>query len=331
MFLGRVTVVLAVAGAASLTGATLLVPATARAERATTRDALDRLEEILEMQLDDGLLLATDVLPAIVVSTAPRYEESRVSYGPSAIGVLSRTFGNSGLRLCEACMVPRTFVSSGRLERYAGPMGLDEIIRLDDAARGTSQPARTAIWLDEHERGVALRIVDLQTARVVFARNVDPTLHEHTQSARAYARSRELERRARGDSLAHAFVDVALFPGQHVSLDWTEQWGETNANLSGVVISLFDPVMGIGGAYYRCLDFFSILVGAKVIMSFPSALARAVSDEDIELLDPIVTGVFVMRVPFGRSNYGGVLAVSTNGQVALGISLLNISLLPVLP
>ena len=38
-----------------------------------------------------------------------------------------------------------------------------------------------------------------------------------------------------------------------------------------------------------------------------------------------------MRIPFGRSNYGALLTASTNGQVGFGISLMNISLLPVLP
>ena len=45
----------------------------------------------------------------------------------------------------------------------------------------------------------------------------------------------------------------------------------------------------------------------------------------------LMTGVFVARVPFGRSNYGAVLTASTNGQIGVGISLMNMSLLPVLP
>ena len=45
----------------------------------------------------------------------------------------------------------------------------------------------------------------------------------------------------------------------------------------------------------------------------------------------IFTGVFVVRLPFGRSNFGLVLTVSTNARVALGLSLLNVSLLPFIP
>ena len=75
---------------------------------------------------------------------------------------------------------------------------------------------------------------------------------------------------------------------------------------------------------------------AGVPFTFPElveregAIARGVGDTG-DVIDPIVTGVAVVRVPFGRSNYGAVLTASTNGQIALGVSLMNISPLPVLP
>jgi hypothetical protein len=294
--------------------AALSVGSNARAEPATTRAALDRLEEVLELRIDDGSLRAEEVVPAIVVSTMPRYEESKGWFSARAVDVLGRTFGTSGLRLCEACMAARTFVGEGRLERTSGPVGLDEVVRLD-----------------EHASGVSIRIVDLRTARVIFAQNVDPELIEHENSARMMSLSEELERRARGDSITQAFVDVAIYPGQHFSLDWTEQWGATNANLSGVVLSLFDPILGFGGAYYRCLDFLNILVGFKVIVSLPTALVKSISDEEVDELQNLLTGVGVIKIPFGRSNYGAVMTVSTNGEFGVGISLMNISVLPVLP
>ena len=39
----------------------------------------------------------------------------------------------------------------------------------------------------------------------------------------------------------------------------------------------------------------------------------------------------VLRVPFGRSNYGALATVSTNGAFGFGLSLMNIHFLPVLP
>ncbi len=291
---------------------------------------MERLEEVLELRLEDGRLSKDAVMPAILVSAEPRYEASEDWFATRAIEVLQGAFGHTGLRLCEACMVPRAFVGDGEFAYQAGPIGLDEIVRLDDASRGDAQAARSAIWIDEHRGGVSIRIVDLNTAQVLFAQNIDPNMIEYGNSARMYSMAAELERRARGDSLTQAFVDVALFPGQHVAIDWTEQWGKTNANLSGVTLSAFDPVFGIGAVHYRRIDFFNMLVGAKGIVSLPTAVVAALGDGG-QVIDPLLTGVGLVRVPFGRSNYGILLSASTNGEVGLGVSLMNISLFPVIP
>ncbi|MFT7519010.1 MAG: hypothetical protein ACI9MC_001146, partial [Kiritimatiellia bacterium] len=72
--------------------------------------------------------------------------------------------------------------------------------------------------------------------------------------------------------------------------------------------------------------------GAKVMVSLPTAMVRAIgNDSGIDVIDPLLNGVFVVRVPIGRSNYGVLATASTNGQFTFGISLLNISVIPVLP
>jgi hypothetical protein len=280
--------------------------------------------------VEDGLVSRDQVMPAILVSAQPRYEESAPWFATRAIEVVDRAFGTGGLRLCEACAAPRMWVEDGSLAYQTGPVGLDEIIRLDDASRGSAAAARSAIWLDEYRGGVSIRIVDLRTGMVLFAQNVDPNLVEDANTERMYTLAEELERRDRGDSLTQAFVDFGLYPGQHVSLDWTDQWGPTNANLTGVSLSLYDPVLGLGVAHYRRFPLANLLVGGKVLVSLPTAVAQSLGQEG-EIIDPLLTGVAVARVPFGRSNYGACLTLSTNGEVGLGLSLLNISLLPVLP
>ena len=314
----------------ALLTALLLWSATASADPGTTRDSLDRLEEILQLRIDDGRLKPEDVVPAIIVSTEPRYSGSEGWFSTRAIEILERTFGSGGLRLCEACMAPRAYAEDGQLVYQTGPIGLDEVARLDEQTRGQAQPARSAIWIDEHRGGISIRIVDLGTGGVLMAQNVDPTLVEYKNTQRMYSLAAEYERRARGDSLTQGFVDVAVYPGQHISFDWTDQWGKTNANMSGVTLSLFDPVIGIGGNHYRRIDFFNILLGGKIILSLPTALVQIVGDGG-QVLDPTLTAVGVVRVPFGRSNYGAILTVSTNGRAGIGISLMNISLLPVIP
>lgn len=308
----------------------LVAPALAGPD--TTRDALERLEEVLELRLEDGRLSADEIMPALLVSALPRYEDSQDWFTVRAIEVVQTAFGEGQLRFCEACMAPRAFVDDGRVTYQTGPIGIPEVVRLDDQARGSSQPAKSAIWIDEHRGGVAIRIVDLSTSKVIFAQNIDPTLVENKNTKRMATLSSELERRARGDSLTQAFVDVAVYPGQHISFDWSDQWGKRNFNLSGVTLSLFDPVVGVGAHYARRFPILNTLVGAKVILSVPTALSRALSqNSDFTLFDPTLTGVGFARVPIGRSNYGIFVSASTNGSFGLGISLMNINLLPFLP
>ncbi len=310
-----------------------LFPSAALAQRETTRDSLDRLQETLALRLDEGSgLVIKDLVPAIVVSVTPAFEETKAWYPTAALAVLVKVFGAPGLRSCEACRAPRLYSEEGRLEYSTGNLGTAEITRLDDMVRGKASPARTAIWLDETADGVSIRIIDLKNSRIVMAENFDPQLTEPAKARDTLRLVKELDRRAKGNSITHAFVDVTfLGNGPHISFDWAEQWGDTNANLSGVSFSLFEPLVGVGASYYRVLPFaLNIMVGAKVLLSVPTALLRAFGNNG-DLLDKLVTGVLVVRLPFGGSNFGLCLTVTTNGKVALGLSLLNISLLPFLP
>jgi hypothetical protein len=310
----------------------LLLPAAALGQRETTRDALSRVEETLTLKLERGGLAGKDVLPLMVVSVTPAFEETRAWYPNAALRTLIQVFGAAGLRACEACMAPRLSVEEGRLIQQSTAPTADELIRIDQGVRGTAAPARAAIYLDETVEGVTVRIIDLRNSRILLAENFDPSLREMTRTRRNFTLSEELDRRSRGDSLSHTFFDVTMYPGLHISGDWTEQWGNGNANLSGVTLALFDPVMGVGGVYYRVIpSAMNIMVGGKLIMSVPTALVQGITGESIDLLDPLLTGVFVARLPIGSSNYGVSLTASTNGQVGLGFSLMNLTSLPFLP
>ena len=308
----------------------LVVPGPAFAASSATADSLDRLSEVLQLRVEDGRLRPQDVLPAILVSARPWSAGTEAWYTTRVIEMLEGAFGSGGLRVCEACMAPRATMDSGRMVYQTGPVGIDEVVRLDDLNRGGAEPARTAIWVDAYLGGVSIRIIDTRTARVILARNVDPGLVEMQNTQRMYTLTEELERRAKGDSLTQAFVDIAFYPGQHLSLDWTDQWGRNNRQFSGVTLSVYDPVVGIGASHYTCIGFLNALVGGKVILSLPTAIVRGLGQGG-NVLDPLLTGVAIVRVPFGRSNFGGLVSASTNGELGIGISLMNISLLPVLP
>lgn len=331
MFLAR-AVPRALAGVLAGAVAAVALPPPALAVGENTRESLARLEETLSMRLEEGSLSLKELTPAIVVSLNPALEESRNWYPTAALAALARVFGAGGLRACEACMAPRLYVEEGRVEQVTTSVGTAEIVRLDESGRGGAAPARMAVWLDETPQGVSLRLIELGTSRIVLAENFDPSLAEAARSRRSFTLARELDRRARGDSLTHTFLDVGMYPGQHLSLDWSEQWGDTNANLSGVSLSLFDPILGIGAAYYRVVPkALNITVGVKVLMSLPTALVRSVAEDVGNIIDPILTAAFVARVPIMSSNYALTLIGSTNGRIGIGFSLMNTTLLPFLP
>jgi hypothetical protein len=97
-------------------------------------------------------------------------------------------------------------------------------------------------------------------------------------------------------------------------------------------LSAYDPLIGVGGAYYRVIpNALNIMVGAKLLLSVPTAVATGISGESVQLIDPLLTGVFVVRMPIASSNYGVTFTASTNGRIGLGISLMNITALPFLP
>lgn len=300
-----------------------------------TAQSLDRLEETLRAALDEGGLKQADLVPMLVVSSAPHYEESRASFRPAATSTLGKVFPGGTLRVCEACMEAQTRADAGALEIRLGDAGFEEIRAADDRIRGASSPAKSAVWLDETREGVAIRILDLRTGRVLHADNLSPTLAWAARSARSFNLSQDLRRKMRGDSLTHVFFDVGIYPNQMLAFDWTEQWGRANENLTGLSFSFFNPVMGLGPTYLRVFrEAMGLGLGGKIMLSVPNALLRSISKTaPRNFLDPLLTFTGIARFPFPflDGNYGAMLFASSNGRVGLGISTFNISLLPVLP
>lgn len=306
----------------------------AMAQREATRGALARVEEALPRRLNDGVLSLKDLTPALIVSTQPAFEQTRAWYPAAAVTALSRVFGPGALRACEACMAQRLTVEDGRLEQYATSLSVQDLVRLDEVTRGSTARAVSAIWIDETMEGVAIRIVDLRNGRILLAENVDQNLVSIATSKTTVTLAQELERRSRGDAIAHLFVDLGLLPQQHISLDWLEQWGPDNANLSGFTISIIDPLIGLGVSYFRVIPpAFNLMVGAKFLLSVPNAVINSFNPDNPQafLGDSLFTGVFMLRLPLFKTNYALLASISTNGRVAIGISLLNFSLLPFLP
>jgi len=228
--------------------------------------------------------------------------------------------------------------AEGRRLEMKTVLTLQDIAQLDEQLRGRAAPAKSALWVEETPAGVSVRLVSIGNGQVLFAGNFDGIRAERQRTSANYNFSLDLGRRLRGESLSHVVVDMGLFPQQHFSLDVLEQFGPENKNLAGLTLSAWDPAVGIGVAYHRVIPtLWDLSIGGKVVMSVPTALITAVEQSlgegggGTELIDPIVTGVFIVRWPIPHTNFAVFGSASTNFRFAAGISLLNVSLLPFLP
>lgn len=313
----------------------LLTSSLAHGQRESTVAALERLEERLTPLVEEGPLRG--VTPVLLVSAQPAFEETRAWYPAAAAVVVLRLFGDGGVRLCEACMNPEVSALGQRLELRAGPPSTDELLALDARARGPGAPARAALFLDETPAGVAIRVVSLESGVVLYAANLDRNLSAEARTGRNHNYSLELDRRLRGDSLTHVLFDGSAYPNQHVALDVLDQFGDRGQHLAGVTMTAIEPVIGVGASYhYVFQDVLNASLGGKVIVSVPTAALNAIttavgSDEPVQLLDPLLTGVFTVRVPIPKTNFAVFAMASTNLRFGVGLSLLNTTLLPVLP
>jgi hypothetical protein len=309
---------------------TMLLATTANAQRGSTSDALERMKEAMRAAVEEGFLQG--MVPVILVSAAPAYEDTRAWFPAAVVAATIEVFGQQNLRVCEACMNPRVSYANGRLEHNSTSVSTLEAVQLDTSSRGAAAPARVAMWVDETPGGVAVRVTSLETDLILFAGNFDGGQLEKKQTASNFSATADLERRLRGDSLTHIFIDAAVYPGQHFSVDVVDQFGDRNLNLAGLTVSAWDPLIGVGAAYYRVIpEAFNLTVGAKVIASIPTIAVNAISDQNNQLIDPPLTGVLVVRWPIFDTNYAILGTASTNGRVGLGITLMNFSFLPVLP
>lgn len=312
----------------------------AYAERQRTAESFLRLEEILRDQVESRALNAGDTFPIIIVRAVPSYEDSRNSFVHRSIQSLRGAFGPSNVRYCEGCSASHSKIRESGLEVISpDSMTLADISDFDTAMRGATPPAQTAWWLIENADGITVRGVSLSSGRVVFAQNISPNLTAQLRTQRNYTASKDLLRRHRGDSLTHAVVDLAVYPSQHIAIDFLEQWGSYNQRFFGVSASLIDPVLGLGASYGEAFpNLMNAMLGGKLLMSVPTALIRSLTRNlgggaPTELIDPLLTLVGVARVPMPifDGNYAVNLFVSTNGKVGIGVSTLNTSFLPVLP
>lgn len=311
----------------------LLSPA-AFAQRDATTQAFERMEEALLPEVEEGSLNPSGIGPILLVGATPAFEETRAWFPVAALESMIAIFGRGNVRVCEACMNPRLRIKQGRME-HNSVLSLPEISELDRELRGNGAPARSAVWLEETPGGIAMRLIALGSGQVLFAGNFDSVMSARRRTASNYNATLELGRRLRGDSLTHIFIDMALIPNQHVSIDICEQFGSSNKNLAGLSISAQDPFAGIGAVYYRVIPAaWNLTVGAQIMLALPTTFVTVFGQNiggPSPLFDPILTGVLVARFPIPSTNFAIVAMASTSLRIMFGLTFMNVNFLPIVP
>ncbi len=319
----------------------LLGAAPALAQRATTLGALARAREAIVEAQRDGRV-PTDVV-VLVASVRPAFIETQASFPAAATAVAIDAFGARQVRGCDACMNPRLVQGNGGLRYETGELSLADLVGLDAAARGRGPAARLALWLDETPAGVALRIVDLADGSVLLARHLEPGLDTLVRSTRHVSVTEDVRRRLRGDSLTHVHWNLGLYPGQHLGLELLDQFGPQRQDMAGLSLSLVNPVLGIGGAYQHVFtEAWNVAVGAKVIVGIPGLVLQTLNNETGANIDATgliggpLTAMATAQLPIFDTNYAvfafaGLHLPLFVPSAGIGISLLNVHVLPILP
>jgi len=332
---------LAVVGGAVALAVALFGARPAFAQRATTDGALARAREALQQAQRDGAV-PVDVF-VLLVSARPAFADTRASYPAAAAAVVVDVFGARQVRACDACMNPRLVEGPRGLRYDTGELTLTDVLALDAAARGSAPGARLGIWLDETPAGVALRVVDLGTGGLLLARHLEPGLSTLQRSARHVTVTEDIQRRLRGDSLTHVHWNLGLYPGQHVGLELLDQFGPERRELAGLSLTLLNPLAGVGGAYHHVFpEAWNVAIGAKVIVGIPGLVIETINDQtgsDADFTAFIggpVTAMATAQLPIFDTNYAvfafaGLHLPRFSPTVGVGVSLLNVHVLPILP
>jgi hypothetical protein len=298
----------------------LLTGTEAYALDANTVDNIQSMEDKLHEHIEDGHLAIEEITPLTVVDVSTTNADAA-----TLTNAILRSLGtaiNGPILMCETC---RATYRQGETESVyeTGMVSTDEVKR--NYQNQKTKP-KAAAWIRETRNSLSLRIVSLETSKVLFADTVTTGIDWSSRSIQSFSRSREAERAARGDVILHGQFDFSpIGSGAHLGYSLMQQWGDSNQYLSGLSINLSDPVLGLGLNTFKVFpELNNTLIGGKFLVSIPSALSSALSKNSDSPLDQSpYTLVAMIKYPLFRgepAKYFINAYISTNANFGVGIS-----------
>ncbi|MCX6131646.1 MAG: hypothetical protein NTX25_21615 [Proteobacteria bacterium] len=176
---------------------------------------------------------------------------------------------------------------------------------------------------------LSIRMVVLNSGELIFASTIDSKVEWSSRSMRNFTDSRLRERQVRGEAIIHRHIDLGLLPlggAPHIGWSIMQQWGSSNQYLSGISISLSNPLLGIGVNWFKVFPRLNnSLIGFKVLGSIPELLTKSLSkgsgssgltgDQALTVLGMIKYPLFGQPEQFYLNAY-----VSSGGSIGFGLS-----------
>ena len=291
-----------------------------------TRLDLLKLEDQLRFRMERDDSFKKRLVPMLVAPPRSTWTESRDDFPESAMNSLRSVFGGTdALVVCPDCDTNRLIQrNDGKTVINNGELSLADLIEL--RKHPAYAEAKSVAVVKETPSGVWLRVIDLNDGAVLFASLADSS--ETLDGSRPYMNSsREMERRKMGESLSYVFLNMGIYPTPSFQAEWLEQWGPRNNHLSGIAISLLNPIFAIGGVYHYMLPSFRRAnVGLGVFYPMQNMFSAGDAPND-------AIGGFVLQgmLQYGVTGTFGVFAGATSeGDVSIGVNFFNPILMPFL-
>lgn len=301
---------------------------------------LSEMQRYFDQQRQSGHLQeAGPLLLFVRPSGAPEVDQALLE---NIVGILAEIVSPEDIRVCAACMRPRTQVQTNRAQRHTAPPTLTELATLDAQLRGGAPPAHLVLVVQRLGPEIALQIYRLQNGSLLASELFTGRKRETQQMALRLPYREGIKQKARGWGLTHWVVDAVVYPNAHFGMDVLDQVGEYRNHLIGVSTSMWNPLLGAGVAYHYVLqDYWNATVGAKLLLSMPTLIAKGLAD-DFQTgvgFEPTFTPVLMARVPIPNTplTLSAMASVSVDvgavrlPQVGIGLSLVDLFPAPVLP
>jgi hypothetical protein len=290
-----------------------------------TGEDLAVLEDRLRYELDETPGLQTSLLPMLVAPPKHLWSESKSDFSVSVESSLRRIFPEPGqIIYCVECYTNRLSVSKDQKTTVAnGEISLAELHTLRENKNYSA--AKSLAVIEETTSGVMMRIIDVRDGSILFLTVADAT--QDLNDAKPYmGLAKELERRRQGEPLSYVFLNFGVYPHSSAQIEWMEQWGSNNQHLSGLGISILNPNIALGAVYrYMIPKNRRFNVGVALYYPLESVVSTG------ENSNPVGSTVLQLSVQYAVSTTFGIFsAVSTQGNLSVGVNMYNPVLMPFL-